>query len=134
MSRRILLFPILLANLLLSCGGQKTAAAPPKPEEEALVVPADRTADDVARYLAGVPAKPGSKLADLHETPGHKAHSKDFDLKFAKFEQGRRGAMEKFQKWHGEHEIQVRKRQETDAKDRRVRRSGPPVRRTRDES
>ena len=98
MSRLILLFPILLASLLLSCGEQKTAAAPSKPEEEALVVPADRMADDVARYLAGVPAKPGSKLADLHETPAHKAHSKDFDLKFAKFEQGRRGAMEKFQK------------------------------------
>jgi small subunit ribosomal protein S16 len=44
-------------------------------------------------------------------------------------------AMEKFQKWHVEHEQQVKKRQETSAKDRRPRRgvSGPPVRRSRPE-
>ena len=30
-------------------------------------------------------------------------------------------AMEKFQKWHSEHEVQVRKRQETEAKERRGR-------------
>jgi small subunit ribosomal protein S16 len=39
-------------------------------------------------------------------------------------------AMEKFQKWHAEHEVTVKKRQETDARDRRPRRGagGPPVR------
>jgi ribosomal protein S16 len=44
-------------------------------------------------------------------------------------------AMEKFQKWHVEHEQQVKKRQETSAKDRRPRRGagGPPVRRSRPE-
>lgn len=43
-------------------------------------------------------------------------------------------AMEKFQKWHVEHEQQVKKRQETSAKDRRPRRAGgPPVRRGRGE-
>lgn len=44
-------------------------------------------------------------------------------------------AMEKFQKWHVEHEQQVKKRQETSAKDRRPRRGagGPPVRRGRGE-
>jgi small subunit ribosomal protein S16 len=43
-------------------------------------------------------------------------------------------AMEKFQKWHSEHEVQVKKRQETSARDRRPRRGGvgaPPVRRDR---
>jgi small subunit ribosomal protein S16 len=42
-------------------------------------------------------------------------------------------AMEKFQKWHSEHEVHVRKRQEADAKDRRPRRGagGPPMRRER---
>lgn len=42
-------------------------------------------------------------------------------------------AMDKFQKWHSEHEVHVKKRQEADAKDRRNRRSGPPVRRERGE-
>ena len=44
-------------------------------------------------------------------------------------------AMEKFQKWHVEHEQQVKKRQEISAKDRRPRRGagGPPVRRGRGE-
>jgi small subunit ribosomal protein S16 len=39
-------------------------------------------------------------------------------------------AMEKFQKWHAEHEVTVKKRQEINAKDRRPRRpaGGPPVR------
>ena len=47
-------------------------------------------------------------------------------------------AMEKFQKWHAEHEVTVKKRQETNARDRRPRRGGPgagapPVRRGRGE-
>jgi small subunit ribosomal protein S16 len=43
-------------------------------------------------------------------------------------------AMEKFQKWHVEHEQQVKKRQEISGKDRRPRRAGgPPVRRGRGE-
>lgn len=33
-------------------------------------------------------------------------------------------AMDKFQKWHGEHEVQVRKRQEADARERRGRKTG----------
>ncbi|MBY0536013.1 MAG: 30S ribosomal protein S16 [Chitinophagaceae bacterium] len=37
-------------------------------------------------------------------------------------------AMLKFQQWHGEHEVQVRKRQEADAKERRGRRAGAPRR------
>ena len=43
-------------------------------------------------------------------------------------------AMEKFQKWHAEQEVQVKKRQETNARDRRPRRGagGPPVRPRRD--
>lgn len=36
-------------------------------------------------------------------------------------------AMQKFATWHTEHEAQVRKRQEADAKDRRVRRGGSPA-------
>jgi small subunit ribosomal protein S16 len=40
-------------------------------------------------------------------------------------------AMEKFQKWHGEHEIQMKKRQEENRKARPGRRGpgGPPMRR-----
>ncbi|MBL0133156.1 MAG: 30S ribosomal protein S16 [Chitinophagaceae bacterium] len=42
-------------------------------------------------------------------------------------------AMVKFQEWHGEHETQVRKRQEAEAKDRRGRRAGAPIVRRRNE-
>jgi small subunit ribosomal protein S16 len=45
-------------------------------------------------------------------------------------------AMEKFQKWHGEHELQVRKRQEASAKERRGgagRRPGAPARKPKGE-
>ena len=33
-------------------------------------------------------------------------------------------AMEKFQSWHSEHEVQIKKRQEASARDKRARRSG----------
>ena len=43
-------------------------------------------------------------------------------------------AMEKFQKWHSEHEVNIKKRQESNAIDRRARRAGTgaPVRRPAD--
>jgi small subunit ribosomal protein S16 len=34
-------------------------------------------------------------------------------------------AMDKFQKWHSEHELNIKKRQDTHAGDRRARRGGP---------
>lgn len=40
-------------------------------------------------------------------------------------------AMEKFQKWHSEHELQIRKRQEEAQRDRRGRRNPPYQRRER---
>lgn len=45
-------------------------------------------------------------------------------------------AMEKFQKWHSEHEVNIKKRQETNAVERRSRRagSGAPVKKTADRS
>ena len=94
---RLTFIPILFAGFLLSCGDSKTAAAPPKPVEEEPVVPQNRFIDDVSRYLAGLPAKPGSKIADLHETQGFKVHMADFDTKWAVFEKERREKMEKFQ-------------------------------------
>ena len=40
-------------------------------------------------------------------------------------------AMDKFQKWHSEHEVQVRKRQEVEAKERRGRKPAGGVTRKR---
>ena len=42
-------------------------------------------------------------------------------------------AMEKFQKWHSEHEASLKTRQDAHQKDRRGRRDGAPARRTRSE-
>lgn len=94
---RLTFIPILFAGLLVSCGDSKTAAAPPKPAEDELAVPQDRWINDVSRYLAGLPAAPGSKIADLHESPAFKAHMADFDVKWAIFEKERRDKMVKFQ-------------------------------------
>ena len=94
---RLTFISILFAGFLISCGDNKTAAAPPKLVEDKIAVPQDRWIDDVSRYLAGLPAKPGSKIADLHESPVFKAHMADFDAKWAVFEQERRAKMEKFQ-------------------------------------
>ena len=42
-------------------------------------------------------------------------------------------AMTKFQSWHSEHEVHVKKRQEADARERRGKRAGAPVRRANNE-
>ena len=43
-------------------------------------------------------------------------------------------AMVKFQAWHSEHELQIKKRSDSHLKDRRGRREGAPVRRRTEES
>lgn len=43
-------------------------------------MPQDRYADDVARFLAGLPASPGSTLATLHEREPWAEHRQQWDL------------------------------------------------------
>jgi hypothetical protein len=47
---------------------------------------ADATADDTAKFLAGMPVSQGSPLAPLTQTPGWRQHASQFDASFSGFE------------------------------------------------
>ena len=98
MSRFFLLFSLSLAGLLsTSCGRVDNTAVAKVAREEQPTVPLDRWADDVGRYLGGMPAKPGSKLEAVHQDPLFKAHAVGFDDSWANFEKSRQPAMQRFQ-------------------------------------
>jgi hypothetical protein len=46
----------------------------------------DATADDTAKFLAGLPVSEGSPLAPLTQTPAWRAHASQFNASFAAFE------------------------------------------------
>jgi hypothetical protein len=58
-------------------GGQPQSAKPSAPTS--ISVPEHREADDVARFLAGLPGKPGSPLIPLEETDAWKEHKRLLD-------------------------------------------------------
>lgn len=92
---------LLLAVLLLSCGhAAKTeppavqAAAPgPFPDP----APRAREADDAARFLAGLPGKPGSSFAVLEKEEAWKVHRAELDRMWGKTETLGLAAMRQFQ-------------------------------------
>jgi hypothetical protein len=61
-------------------------------------VPHDRYADDVGRFLAGVPARPDSPFAKLQDNPAWAKHRQDLDDAWAKMEASRLPATRAFQK------------------------------------
>jgi len=58
---------VTLCALLILAGCTQTA--PPAREAASQSAPADRSADDAARFLAGMPARPGSPFSDLESSP-----------------------------------------------------------------
>jgi len=67
------------ALVLVGCG-----AAEPAPKAAASDVPQRREADDVARFIAGLPGSPGSTLAALEQTDAWKQHQRQLDDAWAK--------------------------------------------------
>ena len=96
--------PFLLAALLCGCG--KTAPAPaPKPaaaERSAAPqldpVPHQRDADDSARFLAGLPGKPGSPFLELESTEAWQEHRKLLDEAWSKADEALLQGLGEFQK------------------------------------
>jgi hypothetical protein len=93
---------LLLAVLLLSCGHsakpdssaiQPAAAPTPFPES----APKSREADDAARFLAGLPGKPGSAFAELQKEDAWKVHRTELDRMWGKTESQGLAAMRDFQ-------------------------------------
>jgi hypothetical protein len=61
-------------------------------------VPHDRYADDVGRFLAGLPARPGSPLAKFQDDASWAIHRQELDSAWTKMESERLPAMRAFQK------------------------------------
>jgi len=70
----------------------KTEAAPKLP----FTLDPNREPDDLARFLAGVPAREGSGFADLHNTPEWQSHARESDRIWAAFESKRLPALRDF--------------------------------------
>jgi hypothetical protein len=61
-------------------------------------VPRSREADDLGRFLAGLPAKPGSPFADLEKQEAWLTHRKELDRAWGRIESETFSAMREFQK------------------------------------
>ena len=90
---------LLAAVVMLSCSYASTPK-PTKPLADRLREPvaSDRYADDVGRFLAGLPARPDSPLAKFQDTPAWAKHRQDLDAAWTKMDAERLPAMRAFQK------------------------------------
>jgi hypothetical protein len=90
---------VLAAGLITSCGGApRVAAEKPAAAEPASTTPHDRYANDVGRFLAGMPGIPGSPFQEREAEPAWKQHAAIFDKSWHDIEAGRLKAMREFQK------------------------------------
>jgi hypothetical protein len=80
-----------LVSALLICSCSRPAPAPPAARSAAAdrladPVPPDRYPDDVGRFLAGLPARPRSALAGLHDTSAWTGHSRELDRAWSRLD------------------------------------------------
>lgn len=73
------------------------AAAAAAPDRYAEPTPRSRDADDVARFLAGLPGKDGSPFAELEKTDAWQRHRRELDDAWETIEKSTMPAMREFQ-------------------------------------
>src|SRR5579885_3486357 len=79
-ARVVLLLAAASSLFLLSCSRQVQTAAPRHPDPRFLPLPpASRDADDVGRFLAGLPGTPGSPFTDLEQEEAWRVHRAELD-------------------------------------------------------
>jgi len=90
---------LFVAALILSCG-KPSESRNEKPPAERLQEPVshDRYADDVGRFLAGLPARSDSPLAGLQDNAAWAKHREALDSAWNRMESERLPAMRAFQK------------------------------------
>jgi hypothetical protein len=85
--------------MTLSCGhSHPTQAANASVERTGDAVPADRYPDDVGRFLAGLPSKPGSPFAETERDPAWVEHRRELDAAWNRKEHDDIPGMLAFQK------------------------------------
>src|ERR1019366_1528565 len=88
-----------LAALALSCSHPlKTESPKPAANRFSEPAPRDRYADDVGRFLAGSPARPGSQFVALEKRDDWVRHRRELDRRWSKIEDDSLPAMRAFQK------------------------------------
>jgi hypothetical protein len=87
------------AAVMLSCHDAPKARVEEKPPPDRLLesVPNDRYADDLARFLAGLPGRSGSPFIKLQDEPAWARHRQEFDRSWNRLEGGPLPAMRAFQ-------------------------------------
>ncbi len=102
MNKSLVLFTSCFLFALASCGaGQKTTSADDKDKKSEAPKPTlkpDRRADDVGRFIAGLPGREGSEFKSLEADPVWAAHAAGVDADWKKLEDTRVNAMRQFAK------------------------------------
>jgi hypothetical protein len=86
-----------LAGLALSCSHPSQTAGQRSANRLSEPTPRDRYADDVGRFLAGTPARPGSQLAALQNRNEWVRHRRELDRRWSRIEDESLPAMRAFQ-------------------------------------
>ena len=80
-------FAIFVSLFLVACGSASkpvAAQSEPKAEPAKPALPRSREADDMGRFFAGMPGKPGSPFADLEASSVWQEHQRQLDTAWAK--------------------------------------------------
>jgi len=97
--RRIHVLWLALGALAISCDrAPKTAAQNVSPDRLSAATPRDRYADDLGRFLAGLPGQAGSPFGDLEKQPAWIEHRREMDRAWSGLEEASLPAMRAFQK------------------------------------
>jgi hypothetical protein len=70
---------LFLAAAAAGCSRTAVVESKPAPPNDPAPIPHSREADDVGRFLAGLPGNPGSPFAELEDTPAWKDHRNVLD-------------------------------------------------------
>jgi hypothetical protein len=91
--------PLFLAALLVCCNrpSAQVATAVSHPDPFLDPIPHSREADDAARFLAGMPGKPGSAFLDLENEEAWKVHRRELDRAWKNMEDSMLPGMRAFQ-------------------------------------
>ena len=96
--RSIRVLCLALGLLAISCNRPKTVAEAVSVDRFSVAVPDDRYADDLGRFLAGLPARPGSQFSELEKQPAWIKHRRELDGAWSRMEEDTLPAMRAFQK------------------------------------
>ena len=99
MNKTHVLLTSCLLLALVSCGASQKAASSDEKEKAAApkpTLPPDRRADDVGRFIAGLPGREGSPFKSLEADPSWAAHAAAVDADWKKLEETRITAMREF--------------------------------------